>query len=578
MHLPPSLRPVAGDTPKNTLSTLLIVDDEERICLALKRLFRQDGYTIHIATSPDEARGILSQQDINVIISDQRMPQELGTHFLNGVQKTHPNIIRMILSGYADINDITEAMDAGTIYKFLTKPWDDALLRANVREAFNRANELDVTSELNYIDPITGLGNRLHLSKMYPRLVEDSLQQSSQLLIITLHLDQYEPVLTHLGEKSSHTLLKKIAIVLANNLQPQAELAYTGEGIFCALIKDVDVDTCLKRVGDIIKYAFADAIEHEDHDMTITFSIGAEDNSPTDYSFETRFENARVAMFDAMLLGHSGVRVYDRKISAAGKRKLKIENDVFHALENNQFSLVYQPQISLADGRISGFEALLRWNHPELGFISPVEFIPICEKNRLIIDIGLWVLDEALRQCSEWKQCGITPKILSVNVSPIQMQQAGLANQVADILSKHQWPMEYLVLEVTETADLVDAQTKATLIELAALGVALAIDDFGTGYANFTNLTQLPISKVKIDRSLILSAASGEKHRQLFERVVRMSDELGFETIVEGVETAEELSIAAKAGGQIIQGYFYSPPLPADQCQQLMKSQNFSTA
>ncbi len=564
----------ANNNSQNPLSTLLIVDDEQHICLALKRLFRQDGYTIYTANSPDEARNLLEQHHIHVIISDQRMPQELGTDFLQGVQKQHPNTVRMILSAYADINDITQAMDAGAIYKFLTKPWDDALLRANIREAFNRANEL-ATPEYNNIpspniDTITGLGNRQHLAHIYSHLIDEAHQQGSQLLVMTLHLDQYEPVLTHLGEHSSHVLLKKIAAILVNHLQQQVELGYAGEGIFCLLAKDIDVDTCLTRVTDILKYAFADSIEHEEHDMTITFSIGAEDNHSTEQTFDIRYEHARAAMFDAMVLGHSGIRVYDRKISATGKRQLKIENDLFSALDNKQFSLVYQPQIALADGKISGFEALLRWNHPELGSISPVEFIPICEKNRLIVDIGLWVLEESLKQFSQWQQEKFNPQLLSVNVSPIQMQQAGLADTVLDILNKYQWPIEKLVLEITETADLIDTQINTTLQELGKLGITLAIDDFGTGYANFTHLTQLPIKKVKIDRSLILSAASGEKHRHLFDRVVTMSHELGFETIVEGVETPEELAIAANANCHIIQGYFYSPPLGAEQCKQLM--------
>jgi len=567
----------ADSIPIKTLSTLLIVDDEVHICAALKRLFRQDGYTVHTATSPDEAERLLVKHNVNVIISDQRMPQELGTQFLNRVRNNHPETIRLILSGYSDIGDIIEAMDTGTIYKFLTKPWDDSLLRANIREAFCRARELaqsyPIHCGLPLIDDLTGLGNRQYLLKMYPPLLEESTKRGNQLLVISLHLDQYESVSKHLGESSCNILLKKTANVLSNHLHIQAELGYTGEGIFCILVTDIDIDSCLKRVTQIIKHAFSDPIEHENHEMIITFSIGAEDNSLAEYTFETRFENARIAMCDAMTLGHSGIRVYDRKISTTGKRILTIENDLYHVLENRQLTLAYQPQISIADGKISGFETLLRWNHPELGSISPIEFIPICEKNRLIVDIGIWVLDTSLQQLSQWKQHNFSATLLSVNVSPIQLQQPEFAHQVSKLLTKNQCPMEHLVLEITETADLVDDQIKTTLLELNELGVALAIDDFGTGYANFTNLTQLPISKVKIDRSLILSAASGKKHRRLFERVVRMSYELGFEIIVEGVETPEELAIAVEAGCHVIQGYFYSPPLPADQCQQLINTQ-----
>ncbi len=554
---------------------LLIVDDEKHICSALKRLFHQDGYVIHTATSSDEADYILDDHSINVVISDQRMPKELGTDFLNRVQGKHPETIRMILSGYSDINDITRAMDTGAIYKFLTKPWDDSLLRANVREAFHRANELaklkNIHSDLNVTDSVTGLGNRQHLAKMYTPMLKTASSQKNNLFVLLLHLDQYEPILLHLGEASINMLLEQIANALSNSFGQEVELGYTGEGTFCALVIDIDIDTCLERITQIIKHTFATVVEHDNHEMLITFSIGAEDSTSIEHTFKTRFENARIALHDSMTFGHSGIRVYDRQISTSGKRRLTIENDLKRAIECDQLQLVYQPQISVADGGISGFESLLRWKHPELGSISPVEFIPISEENRLIIDIGLWVLDHSIQQFKEWETEGLSPKALSVNVSPVQMQQPGLADQIARIMEKHQWPKDKLVIEITESTDLSNTQISQTLIELHTLGVALAIDDFGTGYANFTNLTQLPISKVKIDRSLILAATSGEKHRRLFDKVVSMSHDLGFETVVEGVETPEELAIATENGCHIIQGYFYSPPLVAEQCYKLIK-------
>ncbi len=561
----------------NPPPTLLIVDDEKHICSALKRLFHQDGYVIHTATSADEADYILDDHSVSVIISDQRMPKELGTDFLNRVQGKHPDTVRMILSGYSDINDITKAMDTGAIYKFLTKPWDDSLLRANVREAFHRANELakfkHSASDHHFTDTITKLGNRQHLEKMYTPMLKTAASQNNNLLLLLLHLDQYEPILVHLGETSINLLLKQIADVLSNSFGQEVELGYTGEGVFCALVIDIDIDTCLARLTQIIKHTFATAIEHANHEMLITFSIGAENNT-SEHTFEKRFENARIALHDSMTFGHSGIRIYNREISAAGKRRLTIENDLRRAIECDQLQIAYQPQISVGDGKISGFESLLRWKHPELGSISPVEFIPISEENRLIIDIGLWVLDHSMKQFKEWETAGLNPKTLSVNVSPVQMQQPGLADKISSMMKKHQWSKDSLVIEITESTDLSDTQISQTLIELHNLGIALAIDDFGTGYANFTNLTQLPISKVKIDRSLILAATSGDKHRQLFNRVVSMAHELGFETVVEGVETPEELAIATENNCHIIQGYFYSPPLAAEHCYKLIKHQH----
>jgi len=573
MHLSHHVR----DMSKVSASTLLIVDDEIRICSSLKRLFTPDGYTIHIATSPAEAMDVLSCHVIDVVISDQRMPEELGTHFLNRVQQSHPNTIRIILSGYSDITDITKAMDAGVIYKFLTKPWDNSLLRANIREAFHRAHELAKISTDNsqspFVDSVTGLGNRQYLANVYTPLVEDSIQQGRQLVLAALCLDQYELVRNHLGECSSQGLIKTVAKVLSTVLYVEAELAYIGEGVFCILLTDIDIDTCVKRIAEHLRHAFANTIRHENYNMRMTFTIGADYYSLAEYTFEKQLENARIALCDAMTLGQGGMRVYHPDISVSGKRIVTIENDIYHALEQQQFTLAYQPQIALASGRISGFEALIRWHHPELGIVSPVEFIPICEKKRLIIDIGLWVFDEALRQFNQWKPYSISSKLLSVNVSPVQMLEPNLPDKIAELLKKHQFPAENIVLEITETADLVDPQISKTLLALNKLGVALAIDDFGTGYANFTHLTQLPISKVKIDRSLIQSTALGGKHRRLFDQIVNMSCDLGFETVVEGVETSEELAIAAQAKCHTIQGYFYSPPLSAVQCQDLINNQ-----
>jgi EAL domain-containing protein (putative c-di-GMP-specific phosphodiesterase class I) len=248
-----------------------------------------------------------------------------------------------------------------------------------------------------------------------------------------------------------------------------------------------------------------------------------------------------------------------------------LQQELLEAVRSEVLDVYYQPQIDTQTGHVSGLEALIRWAHPVLGKISPNEFIPLAERNGKILEIGYQVLRLAVGAASAWRREGIWSGELSVNISPRQLSSRELLDQIDEVLSVHEFPPELLVLEITENLAVdSDDSVRERLTELRRRGITLAMDDFGTGHANLTNVVDLPVNKVKLDRSLLPVSHDDERGLHVFTNVVSFIDRLGYEIIAEGVETGEQLAIAHEAGCRYIQGYFFSPPLAERRIQKLL--------
>jgi EAL domain-containing protein (putative c-di-GMP-specific phosphodiesterase class I) len=267
------------------------------------------------------------------------------------------------------------------------------------------------------------------------------------------------------------------------------------------------------------------------------------------------------------------MQIYKQQLVSALRGKLQLQTDLRAAVSRGAFLIAYQPQVHIRTGRIIGLEALLRWPHPERGLVSPKEFIPVAEELGLIHDLGAWILDNVVAQMAVWRERGLAPQEIAINVSPLQLREpVFFLEKVATLLKEHRLPPHCLVLEVTESAAIEqEAAISECLTGLRELGVTLAIDDFGTGYANLGNLTRFAFKKLKIDRSL-LPQADDERGRKLFANVVAMARELGLTVVAEGVETPDELAIVDAAGCEVVQGYFYSPPVSSERLDELLSS------
>jgi EAL domain-containing protein (putative c-di-GMP-specific phosphodiesterase class I) len=316
---------------------------------------------------------------------------------------------------------------------------------------------------------------------------------------------------------------------------------------------------------------FSTPFELNGEEYFVTSSIGISIYPTDGMDQETLIKNAGTAMYVAKGRGKNKFQFYSANFNGNSSHKMELENGLRKALEQNQLSLYYQPQIELTTGQVVGFEALLRWMHPKFGMISPDEFIPLAEETGLIVPIGKWVLKTACEQNTAWQKAGLTAVTVAVNISVCQFQDENFVDFVMDALDDTGLDPEYLELEITESVMQDLEKSKYLLNELKKLGVSLAIDDFGTGYSSLSYLRHLPIDKIKIDKSFVDDILYHSNQGLLVKTVIDMGNHLQFSVIAEGVELKEQLEFLQQNECNIGQGYYFSQPLPAEKMEDYLR-------
>ena len=414
----------------------------------------------------------------------------------------------------------------------------------------------------NY-DVLTGLPNRSHLDDHMQYTLSLAKRSNERLAVMFLDLDHFKDINDTLGHNIGDQLLIETANRLKSALREEDTISRFGGDEFIVLLPNLQMTGAQKvaqKLLEIMKNSFQ--IQH--HELTVTTSIGIALYPDDGDDFETLYKNADTAMYRAKHDGRNGYCFFTDEMQRHSIRNLELGNALRHALERNQFSLHYQPQISSHNGKIIGAEALLRWNHPEFGPISPAEFIPILEENGLILPIGEWVLRTAIHQAKMWIEQGCEPIIMAVNISSVQFRHRSLPDTVSNILEEIGLPPEYLEIELTESMAMNDPQKAIDIMnELHDRGIRMSIDDFGTGYSSLSYLKKFKIYKLKIDQSFVRDINIDEEDKAIVSAIISMAKRLGLQTIAEGVETIGQLEYLQKEGCDEIQGYFYSKPLPA---------------
>ncbi|MBL8443461.1 MAG: bifunctional diguanylate cyclase/phosphodiesterase [Zoogloeaceae bacterium] len=300
------------------------------------------------------------------------------------------------------------------------------------------------------------------------------------------------------------------------------------------------------------------------NELSTTPSIGIAIYPEDGADMETLARNADVAMYQVKRLGRNDFRFFTREMQAHSARALMLSSALHHALERDQLSICYQPQVSLQDGRVIGAEALLRWQHPDLGPIAPAEFIRIAESNGLILPIGAWVLRNALAQGRRWIDEGLPPLMMAVNLSAVQFRHPDLPALVDQIVDESGFPADRVELELTEAVAMDDPETAVRVLDrLAARGIGMAIDDFGTGYSSLSYLKRFNVRKLKIDQSFVRDITVDPDDKAIVTAIINLAYSLGMRTIAEGVETDGQLDFLRLQGCDEVQGYHFSKPLPA---------------
>jgi diguanylate cyclase (GGDEF)-like protein/PAS domain S-box-containing protein len=411
-------------------------------------------------------------------------------------------------------------------------------------------------------DALTGLPNRMLLYDRLTQALSLARRDRRSLAVLFLDIDQFKLVNDTLGHAAGDRLLITIARRLQRGLRECDTVARVGGDEFTLLLRDIDEGNDAVRAAQKVLATIARPVELDGEQLYLTASIGISVYPADGEDSDALLVNADIAMYRAKELGRNRFELCTPAMSAKSVARLTLERDLRMAVERGELVLHYQPQVSIASGLAVGVEALLRWNHPERGLVRPAEFIGVAEETRLILPIGEWVLRTACEQARQWHVDGCAGLRVAVNLSAVQFQQRDLVTVVKEVLDDTGVDPDLLVLEITESAAMIDAQlTVEVLAMLRGMGLRVAIDDFGTGHASLSYLRQFPIDSLKIDRAFVSDLETSREGPAIINAIVGLAHGLDLEVIAEGVETDGQLRFLADRGCEECQGFLISEPL-----------------
>lgn len=446
------------------------------------------------------------------------------------------------------------------------------------RQIAQRKQAEEHIRRLAYYDVLTGLPNRQLFQERLDKALSSARRRGSYVGLLFLDLDRFKQVNDTLGHSAGDELLCEVAQRVSRSVRftdyvargdaevPKGEVSRLGGDEFTVLLTEIVDPSAAAEVAQRVLNELARPVTVAGYEIFPTASIGIAvfpDDGP---DAETLLRNADTAMYNAKASRRNAFEFYTEEMNVSAARRLQIASRLSTALECERLELHYQPLLSSVDGRVTGAEALLRWRDPELGWVSPEEFIPVADETGLIVGIGEWVLRTACKQARSWELAGHTDMRMSVNVSSHELRQPGWHRAVRRVLDETGLTPTLLELEMTETAILQsDDATTSTLAELDALGIGVALDDFGTGYSSLSYLKRFPIDRVKIDRSFVGDIAADPDDAALTSAILAMAKSLRLGVVGEGVETEEQAAFLRERGCDELQGELYSPPLTASE-------------
>lgn len=421
-------------------------------------------------------------------------------------------------------------------------------------------------------DDLTGLPNRVCFDGLLDAQIESS--QSEAIAVLFIDLDGFKHVNDTLGHEIGDKLLKEVAGRMSNSIAKRGIVSRHGGDEFSVLIHEYAERDTVFYIAKMLVEAFDDDFNIDGFNVRVGASVGISFYPEDAKSALDLKRNADFAMYYAKSQGRGCIYEYDEEIASAYKKRLAIKDDLKRAIEENQFELAYQPQVGIDAQAVEGLEALIRWQHPEKGFIPPDMFISIAEESGQIQEIGDWVLDEACRQMSGWHKTGLATMQIAVNVSAMQFMRPNFVEFVEQTCEKHGLNPKFLELEITESVLVSDVQLVIdTCKRLQEMNIKVAIDDFGTGYSSLSYLQELPVDTLKIDRAFV-SGLDDITSKSVARTIVTLAQSCGLETVAEGVETNGQADMIAELGCDYIQGYYYSKPVSSDELPQQVASIN----
>jgi diguanylate cyclase (GGDEF)-like protein len=450
-------------------------------------------------------------------------------------------------------------------------------------ENFDRADEKNKADErVEYLashDSLTDLPNRETFNGLLRQAIDEAERQERRFAVLFIDLDRFKVINDSLGHEAGDLLLLQVANRLRGALRATDVVARLGGDEFVVILDRCgDVEHVQRIAGDLLA-ALGQPLELAGHECHTTASIGIAMYPENGADAQTLTKNADMAMYLAKEDGKNGYRFFSKEVTTQSIERLSLESALRRALEREQFSLNYQPKVDMESGQITGVEALLRWTHPELGNVSPAQFIPLAEETGLIVPIGRWVLREACAQAMAWQRRGLLPLSMAVNLSPRQFADEHLLQDVDEALAASGMSPVLLQLEVTESMMMRNVGRALKVLDaIQSRGIRLAIDDFGTGYSSMSLMKHFPIDTIKIDRSFVRDLPHDSEDQAIAQAIISMGKALGMTVVAEGVETIEQEAFLRTHGCDEMQGFLVSKPLPARQMADLLRPMSLPVA
>lgn len=438
---------------------------------------------------------------------------------------------------------------------------------SNLKETEERLDRLAHT------DVLTGLPNRLLCEARMMQVMQSAKRNRDKAAILFLDLDNFKNVNDSLGHIRGDILLKQVAERMMGEIRDEDILARLGGDEFIIILGSLKTNTDASRVADLVLSLLCMPFHIDNHEVFISGSIGISIYPDDGEAYETLLRNADSAMYKAKSSGRSNYQYYTSRLTDQAYQRLNMETHLRYALERNELFLVYQPQFSIESHELIGVETLIRWQHPEMGLISPDNFIPVAEDTGLIVPIGLWVIETACKQLMQWQQNNLPINKLAINLSAVQFSRPGLVDQVGEILKETGIQPNQIDFEITESVLMLDTNiTMNTLNTFSEMGMELSIDDFGTGYSSLSYIRRFPINRLKIDRSFVSDIARSEYDADMILAIIALGHSMGLLVLAEGVETEEQLNFLINNDCDEMQGYIYSKPMKPEVFAENLKS------
>jgi diguanylate cyclase (GGDEF)-like protein len=616
MMRPDAHQPATTDGNAGVRHRLLIVDDVNDNRTLLTRRFERRGFEVVEADSGFAALELIDREPFDLVLLDVMMPGIDGIETLRRIrkQKSASALPVIMVTAKTGTNHIVDALELGA-NDYVTKPVDFAVAFARVNtqigrkraeqqvllanEALRKANEelerrveertgrlVEVNQRLKveianreesqaksqylaYHDSLTGLGNRLLFKDQLEKALNDVSVTPHPVAVLFLDLDGFKAVNDTLGHSIGDLLLKSVAAKLRDILQRTDRIARLGGDEFAILQVSAPQPGSSIALAEKIIEIVGQPCCIDGHDVTVGASIGIAVAHPGDINTETFLKSADLAMYSAKSEGRGTYRMFDPEMDAIVQARRGLERDMRTALVQDGFRLFYQPLVNLQTKKVTTFEALMRWQHPERGSVPPSTFIPVAEEMGLIVQLGEWALRQACMEAMEWPD-GIC---VSVNLSPLQFSKGNLVSTVMSALASSGLPASRLELEITESVLLEKSERNISILnQLRHLGVRISMDDFGTGYSSIGYLRSFPFDKIKIDRSFVKDVLVDEGSLAIVRAIAGLGVSFGMITTAEGVETVEQMQRLNLEGCIEVQGYLFSKPIPSNEIVGLLES------